>query len=63
MFTPNIAKGGDETRSWYVLFVQGIQPNYMQVLHAGMVYITLWYMHVPRSVLEVHAHTIELYIG
>ena len=39
--------GGDETRSGYVQYVQG-NLTYLQVLRAGMVYIMLWYVHVPR---------------
>ena len=30
---------------------------YLHILRAGIVYITLWYVHVPRSVLEVCART------
>ena len=49
--------GGDETRSGYVRYVQGIQPNVPAhtMCRHGL------YNSVPRSVLEVRTCTIELY--
>ena len=40
---------------------QSCKQAYLHVLHTGMVYITLWYVHIPRYVLgqnlEVRAST------